>query len=237
LLAGDAQQITDWESFNETLSTFRQYVNIVELDNELQTDQIDEIIDSTWDELTTKGHDLLDKAVADCKKSPNLADAKKLVNRLIDGLRFGLPFSQKFAEKFNQKYGADALKNIKTKLDKCNLGYKAYWEDQGAEWSGVVCSLDQPFTINVVSSGGDLVMPFKFSPTTDQVGTVSFDVTKYDTHWEGNGPYAVKGTDPEKLSLVGTIVGSYTTKSGNGFYPVHFDIPLTPLDTKECSQP
>jgi hypothetical protein len=114
--------------------------------------------------------------------------------------------------------------------------YKAFWQDQGAVWSGVVCSLDQPFTIMVLTQGRDLEMPFKFTPTNAQVGTVSFDVTKYGTHWEGNGPYAVQGSGTEKLSLVGTIVGSYKTNAGQGSYPVHFDIPLTPLDTNECSQ-
>ena len=100
-----------------------------------------------------------------------------------------------------------------------------------------MCSLDQPFTIMVLTQNGDLEIPFKFTPTNAQAGTVSFDVTKYGTHWEGNGPYAVQGSAAEKLSLVGSILGSYKTNAGQGTYPFNFDIPLTPLGTHDCSQP
>ncbi len=114
--------------------------------------------------------------------------------------------------------------------------YRASWQDQGTTWSGVVCGLDQPFTITVVSPGGDLTIPFEFAPSGPDSGTVSFDVTKYGTHWQGAGPYEVKAADAGQLNLVGQIRGSYTASGQTGYYPIPFDVPLTPLTTNECGQ-
>ena len=112
--------------------------------------------------------------------------------------------------------------------------YRASWEDQGTVWSGIVCGLDRPFTITVVTPGGDLTMPFAFAPSSPAGGTVTFDVTKYGTHWTGSGPYAVKATGTGQLSLVGQIRGSYTASGQTGYYPIAFNVPLTPLTTNEC---
>jgi hypothetical protein len=113
--------------------------------------------------------------------------------------------------------------------------YRASWQDQGTVWSGVVCGLDRPFTITVVSPGGDLTMPFEFAPSGTAGGTVSFDVVKFGTHWKGGGPYEVKAADTGQLSLVGRIQGSYTASGQTGYYPIPFNVPLTPLTTNECA--
>lgn len=120
--------------------------------------------------------------------------------------------------------------------------YRASWQDRNVTWSGVVCGLDRPFTITVVSfstdgSGADLTMLFEFAPAGPAGGTVSFDVTKYGTHWKGAGPYEVKAAATGQLSLVGQIRGSYTTSGQTGYYPIAFNVPLTPLTTNECATP
>jgi hypothetical protein len=119
--------------------------------------------------------------------------------------------------------------------------YRALWQDRNTTWSGVVCGLDRPFTITVVSvdtSGGtDLTMLFKFVPSGLAGGTVSFDVTKRGVHWQGTGPYEVKAADSGQLSLVGQIQGSYTAAGQTGYYPIPFNVPLTPLTTNECATP
>jgi len=137
---------------------FREYWDIVDLDKELlKRDEINEVVDATWDDLTTNTHILLEKAATDCKKSPNLADAKKLVNRLIAGVS---SFSYKFAEKFNQKYGADALKQIKDKLDKCSPGWKVDmtqtgWYTPTSRYTGLSCASPYgPWEIKLEGTGG-----------------------------------------------------------------------------------
>ncbi len=119
--------------------------------------------------------------------------------------------------------------------------YRASWQDRNVTWSGVVCGLDRPFTITVVSvstaGGADLTMLFEFAPSGPAGGTVSFDVTKYGTHWEGAGPYEVKAAATGQLSLVGQIRGSYTASGQTGYYPIPFNVPLTPLTTNECATP
>ncbi len=119
-------------------------------------------------------------------------------------------------------------------------GWKASWQDQGTDWSGVICSLDQPFTIKVLSAGSPprLELPFEFTPAGPDAGTVSYDVTAFGTHWTGNGSYTVQGSGADKLSIVGQIEdGCATTPYGQLCKGFPFDIPLTPLDTNECSQP
>jgi len=119
--------------------------------------------------------------------------------------------------------------------------YRAFWQDRNTTWSGVVCGLDRPFTITVVSvdttGGTDLTMLFEFAPSGPAGGTVSFDVTKFGTHWKGAGPYEVKAADTGQLNLVGQIQGSYTAAGQTGYYPIPFTVPLTPLTTNGCATP
>ena len=124
-----------------------------------------------------------------------------------------------------------------SKIKKCppTTSYKASGQVGNGKWSGVVCSLDQPFTIMAVPP--DLEMPFKFVPTSAQAGTVSFDLTKFGVHWVGSGTYTVQGSGTEKLRIVGQSKGTYTTNAGSGSYDVPLDIDLAPLDTNECGQP
>jgi hypothetical protein len=117
--------------------------------------------------------------------------------------------------------------------------YRAMWQDRNTTWSGVVCGLDRPFTITVVSvdttGGTDLTMLFEFAPSSPAGGSVSFDVTKRGVHWQGAGPYEVTAAATGQLSLAGRIQGSYTASGRTGHYPIPFNVPLTPLTTNECA--
>jgi len=115
-----------------------------------------------------------------------------------------------------------------SKIEKCpKMSYQASGQVGNGTWSGVVCSLDQPFTIMALPP--DLEMHFEFIPTSSQAGSVSFDVTKFGTHCAGSGTYTVQGSGTEKLRIVGQLAGRYTTNAGSGAYDVPLDIDLTPL--------
>ena len=118
-----------------------------------------------------------------------------------------------------------------SKIEKCpRMSYQASGQfGVNGVWSGVACSLAEPFTIMALPP--DLEMPFKFVPASAQAGTVSFDVTKFGTHWAGSGTYTVQGSSTDKLKIVGQLAGTYATNAGSGAYDVPLDIDLTSLGT------
>jgi hypothetical protein len=123
-----------------------------------------------------------------------------------------------------------------SKVEKCpKMSYRASGKVGNGTWSGVVCSLNEPFTVDALSPG--LVMPFKFVPASPQAGTVSFDVTSHGVSWKGGGSYSVQGAGSENLKLVGNVQASYTAAGRTGPYGVPLKIDLTPLETNECNQP
>ncbi len=136
---------SDWLEFTIALDSFQAWLDTLDAQkNTLKKDQLDKREEAIWEALVNDAHALLEIAAKDCKKSPNLADAKKLVNQLLNGKS---PFYRKFAEKFNQEYGADALKNIKAKLDKCKL---ASYEGKGK------------IRITEVADGGEFIDGYEF---------------------------------------------------------------------------
>lgn len=125
-----------------------------------------------------------------------------------------------------------------SKIEKCppTKGYQASGTDGPFSWSGVVCSLDQPFTVS--TGGGPPMQSFSFIPSSPQGGTASYDETKFDTHWTGHGTYSVQGSGAENLSILGQINdGCAATKAGKTCKGFPFQITLTPLGTNECGQP
>jgi len=123
--------------------------------------------------------------------------------------------------------GAVAQVNVDT--------YRAAWQGN-MTGSGVVCSLDRPFTVVGVSSGG-MNMAWKFSPTGPQAGTASYDESAFDTHWTGSGSYTVQESGTEKLSLAVQGEGCAATSGQQICQGFSVSMELTPLDTNECIQP
>lgn len=119
---------------------------------------------------------------------------------------------------------------------KCKGKYRA--TGQGGDWvySGVICSLEKPFTVTT-SAAGFLSFPTEFIPRFETGGTWSFSWAKNVMLVEGGGFYTVEEADADNLriamtgSAVGRIPGVYTgTAGGDG----HID--LVPLDTDECNK-
>ena len=168
-------------------------------------------------------------ALQDCEKAPAILARALGALRQMELMGGG----KYFQAEMDQVYAT--IDQVKAK---CSRGYKAEWHDQGTDWTGVVCSLDQPFTITVLTSGSPrLEMPFEFVPAGPTAGTVNFNVTKLAVNWRGSGAYTVKGTGNNDLSLVGTVAATYTSSGQTGPYSVPFNVPLTPLTSSECSKP
>ena len=101
-------------------------------------------------------------------------------------------------------------------------------------YSGVICSLNQPFTIN--GQNETAVFEYKYIPTSQQAGNFTYDWSAVGTHWAGGGAYTVQGTGTEKPVIMGQDNGTATTSGGAVSYSFAFQINLTPLGTNECDQ-
>jgi hypothetical protein len=113
---------TGWLEFTLALESFQSWLDSLHAHpNHVHQDQLDRREEAIWEALDLEAAVLFNKVAKDCKKSPNLPHAKKLVNQLLNGAS---PFYKKFAQKFSQQYGADVLKKVKAKLDECTPGYQ-----------------------------------------------------------------------------------------------------------------
>ncbi len=239
--------IDDWSSLNSAIWTFGAWWESAEQKRQQSgnADDWKKREDAIWEELTTNAKLMLEKAAADCEKSPNLADAKRLVNNLTKG---DSPFYRKFAEKFGQQYGVGTLEAIKARLDKCTAGYRVqqtgpnYW----VSWSGVICSLEQPFTLTGVApyASGTIPFPTLFTPTSPTAGFATQDVTVSftgcTTHFVENGPYRVDEKSPGQFEIVWQATTNYiehTCGIEGQPSPEEVRFPLQPLDANACSQP
>jgi hypothetical protein len=111
-------------------------------------------------------------------------------------------------------------------------GYRASGRDGPTSYSGVVCSLDKPFTIT--GNNALVAFPLKFVPSSGTAGTLSYSATYKFLTMAGAGTYTIEGADTDKPRILAetksTLSGMGRSSSGGG--PAHID--LTPLDTDEC---
>ena len=206
--------IDDWASFNDAVGVFQQWWEDRErTKNEIRKDEINKREDAIWDELTTNAKLKLEKAAEECKKSPNLADARKLVNQMLNGNR---PFFKKFAEKFNQKYGADALQKIKAKLDQCNAAYKV----DGVYWgvyhlTGTICSLDKSFTLNAEAGPISAAGAFVFSAAGASSGAWSYEGLMGGLKYNGSSTYQIEGVAEDAPVIVMNTGSNWSVTAPN----------------------
>ena len=127
-------------------------------------------------------------------------------------------------------------KEFASRITIVDAGYKATGSWGGMTWSGTVCDLEKPFTIN---GNSQLTFIFKFTPSSRTAGTASvggggMGVTLHD----GSGTYTVTGldTDSPRVALtMESFKGSYPgvgTAEGGGTRIIQ----LVPLDanSNEC---
>ncbi|MFA5873698.1 MAG: hypothetical protein WC832_07005 [Anaerolineales bacterium] len=115
--------------------------------------------------------------------------------------------------------------------------------------SGVVCSLEQPFTLTdlkqpvTVIDSGRVTGVYQFTPSSPKAGSVSM-AGLYGglLPYNADGNYTVEDSKSDPTIPEGNLRLNITTQacpqmSGQPCFPVDYLIDLTPLDTNECSQP
>jgi hypothetical protein len=125
-----------------------------------------------------------------------------------------------------------------SKIEKCppTTSYQASGQQQEMTYSGVICSLLQPFSVE--STSGVYTFTNQFTPASPEAGSFTISGTWFDVGpMDGGGSYTVNFVDNVANQLIANA--SWTTHTGAGDVSGTgtMIITLTPLTTNECSQP
>jgi hypothetical protein len=122
-----------------------------------------------------------------------------------------------------------AVKDAREKF--CRKEYRVSGEGGGLSYSGVICSLEKPFTVY----GSAYNYNFKFTPSSESNGTWAINTSVGGGRINGSGAYTIEGlgSDKPKIKVAGKVNATVPYASGTGGGTHYFD--LTPLDTDECS--
>ena len=116
------------------------------------------------------------------------------------------------------------------------MSYQASGQQQEMTYSSVICSLLQPFNVEVTSPY--YAFTIQFTPSSPQAGSFTLGSTWIVVSpMDGGGSYTVNFSDTVANQLIlqatWTTHTSVTDVSGGGT----MNITLTPLGTNECGQP
>jgi hypothetical protein len=125
-----------------------------------------------------------------------------------------------------------------SKIEKCppTTSYQASGQQEEMTYSGVICSLLQPFKVEVTSPV--YAFTIQFTPSSPEAGSFTISGTWTDVGpMDGSGSYTVNFVDNVANQLIANA--SWTTHTGVGDVSGSgtMNITLTPLGTNGCSQP
>jgi hypothetical protein len=172
------------------------------------------------------------------KAQPEEAGLNSMLNIFFGGLTFGTAPSAAggfgSAIDIAKGFQYDMGEYVFNLTDWTQQGYSASGQDGPTTYSGVVCSLEKPFTIT--ANNGFLTYPLNFAPSNGTTGTLSYLTTWKVLTMSGSGTYTVEGADSDKLRILAQTKSTLSSmgRSSSGGGPAHID--LTPLDTDECAK-
>jgi hypothetical protein len=147
-----------------------------------------------------------------------------------DGIYVAQGDEQRAKERAQQAYEAE-VKEAREKY--CKKSYRVTGGSGGMSWSGTICDLAKPFTINGQSQ---LSFIFNFTPSDPTSGTVAVGGGGHGVSLgQGSGTYMVTGvdTDTPRLTLsMATFTGTHPRGSAQGSGTRFID--LAPLEGNEC---
>jgi len=116
--------------------------------------------------------------------------------------------------------------------NKCKKSYRVNGQSAGASFTGEICSLDKPFTINVESITGN--WPMEFTPSDELSGQMTGTISSSGCTQSGGGPYTISigedgsGTITFTYNSTATCPGGSTTRSKTS------TLPLRPAPELSC---
>jgi len=133
-----------------------------------------------------------------------------------------------------EAYG-EQIKVLRDILNRLRCGYRATGQTADLVYSGVICSLEKPFT--VYGTNAAIKYVFEFVPSSATSGTVTHSGMGSMVTAAGGGPYTIEGADTDKprIALGQSGVGRSPVGSRNYSGTIYID--LVPLDKDECKQP
>ncbi|HKO92004.1 MAG TPA: hypothetical protein VJU61_12665, partial [Polyangiaceae bacterium] len=167
---------------------------------------------------------------------PEAFDEKSLVNMFFNGYSLGVKASVPGAITAI----LDVLKTVHWELgehvfrvtDWKPRGYRAIGGNPYATYSGVICSLDKPFTI--VASYEFGAVPFEFVPSSATSGAAHYGVAPSGISLTGSGPYRIDDADTDWPKIVWSVAADMRaprlSHHGEGSAPLG----LVALETNEC---
>jgi len=121
----------------------------------------------------------------------------------------------------------------KSEITILDRGYRATGSDGPVVYSGVICSLEKPFT--VTGTHPIFIFPFKFEPSSATAGTASYKTGSSGISASGSGSYTIVGLDTDTPRILlqshSTATNPVITTSGGGTATIN----LAPLKTDECN--
>lgn len=129
---------------------------------------------------------------------------------------------------------------LEAKITILDRAYRATGRLGDLETSGVICSLDEPFTIHGTIIGYPMKYMFNFTPSSSNAGTVEWAGSGYLVTAKGGGTYTIEGRETDSPKIVmktESNVGHAPPGSASGPLGTGKFVDLVPLDTKECTEP
>jgi hypothetical protein len=114
------------------------------------------------------------------------------------------------------------------------VAYKASGHDGPVAYTGVVCSLEGPFTVLGIHPAA--LMPFKFVPSGPAAGTMSYSVRSSGILWAGSGSYTIDASNTARLRILvhTNNTASVPGGSGSGSGDAHIDLVPFAMKTSNC---
>ncbi|MFO1464065.1 MAG: hypothetical protein U1F66_09815 [bacterium] len=139
------------------------------------------------------------------------------------------------AQEEAEAYGAQ-IKVLRDIIARLRCGYRVDEQFGPTKWTGVICSLEKPFTLH----GSHPVVKFtlEFTPSSVTSGSWSLKTSiAAPASAFGSGTYRIEGANAEtpRLVLAGTDTVTAMGRTGTVSHNPG-NVKLIPLDTDECSQ-
>lgn len=116
-----------------------------------------------------------------------------------------------------------------SKITIIDRGYRAAGKTADLSYSGTICDLEKPFTVN----GSVIGYKFNFTPSSATGGKVTITAAGMMVTAEGGGSYTIEGIDSDKprIAVNASVAGHSPVGSKTGSGTIYID--LIPL-TDEC---
>ena len=115
---------------------------------------------------------------------------------------------------------------------KTSRSYRVNGTSDGARFTGEICSLDQPFVLNVDSITGK--WPMEFTPGDGVSGQMKGTYSWEDCTLSGGGPYSVTVADDGSGTIRFTYNSTAACKVGSRTTSVTSQLPLVPAEDLDC---